>query len=196
MIYRKFFSYTSFLILISAFAPILGCKQKAAPVPATADKGTYFSIKQFTQDQWNTFHGEPITLVKTVTENGKTDSSYVNAYNMDWGWVFKLFFASDISDKKFLDHYNFNMFADDNTATMNLYYEAKDKNLFTRKLMISADQNNRKIKSIYIETEKDGWSSFSQKLYYLPMKLIQIQEYKKPFIGPAKETVTEYRFLL
>jgi hypothetical protein len=194
MIYRRLFNYITFIALsIIAF----GCKQKPQQQDqVTADKGTYFSIKQFVQDQWNTFHGEPITFIKTVTENGKTDSSYVNAYNLEWGEIFKIFFASDISDKKYLNHYDFSMFEDDGTATRNFYYEAKDKDLFTRKLMISADQTNNKIRSIYIETQKDGWTSYSQKLYYAPMKVIQIQESKKPFIGHIKETVTEYHFLL
>ena len=44
----------------------------APPVQETAEGGTYFSIKGFIKDQWDTYSGQPFTFVKTVSLNGET----------------------------------------------------------------------------------------------------------------------------
>ena len=108
----------------------------------------------------------------------------------------KAFIESDISDPKYLEKYDFSMFEDGTTDTHNFYYEAKDKKLFTRKLQISADAMTRKIRSIYIETQKNAkWDSKTQKLFYMPMKVLSIQEFEKGTLGSGKELRVEYRFL-
>jgi hypothetical protein len=157
-----------------------------------ASGGTYFSVTQFARDQFSTFSGQPYTLQKVVTLNGKVDSSFVQAMTLDWGSVLKPFFESDISDRKFLDQYNFNLFDDNATDSRNYFYEAKDKKLLTRNLQISTDPFNNRIKSIYVETEKNGKV---QKLFYRPLKLIQIQEYESSFLGTDKNLKVEYYFM-
>ena len=111
---------------------------------------------------------------------------------MDWKSILQPFFASDISDKKYLDQYNFSLFEDDVTDTRTLMYEAKDTKLFTKLLQIVTDQENNKITSIYVETEKNGKL---QKLLYAPVKLIQIQEFETSVIGNDKALKVEYFFL-
>jgi hypothetical protein len=151
---------------------------------------------QFTQDQYNTFHGQPFSLIRSIKENGKVDTAVVSADSMNWGEIFKIFFESDIGDKKFLGKYNFNMFDEDKTITRNYYYEAKEDNLFTRKMQIATDPNNNKIRAIYIETEKyDGHATMSQKLYYAPIRMIQIHQLEKTKSGKVNEKEVVYRFL-
>jgi len=61
---------------------------------------------------------------------------------------------------------------------------------------ISADATNNRVRSIYIETQKSGkWSSKSQKLFYMPLKVISVQEFEKSFLSSPKELRIEYRFL-
>jgi len=186
------------LIIFLTLITLVSCKQKRVDNTAAttkADNGGYWSIIQFGQDQWQTFHGQPFTLEKIVTENGKTDSTYVPAFQMDWGEIFNIFFKSDISDKKFIDHYNFSSFDEDVTGKHTFYYEAKDPDLYTRKLQISIDPTTNKIVSIYIETQQSSkYDGLSYKLYYAPMKLIQIQEFDNTHTKPIQR-VTEYRFL-
>ncbi len=177
----------SFILLL-----IASCKKDAHSPTADTSGGTYFSIIQFADDQFHTFGGQPYTLHKIVTLNGKVDSSLESALTMDWAAVLKPFFASDISDKKYLDRYHFSMFEDDITDTRNFFYEAKDPDLFTKKLQISSDALNNKIQSIYIETEKNGKV---QKLFYKPVKLIQIQEVESSFLGKDKNLKVEYYFM-
>lgn len=188
-------------LFITLFAAItlVSCKNNG-PAAQQENGGTtgagYFSVKQFIKDQWDTYRGQPFGLQKIIYLNGKTDSSMISAYDMDWGTVFKTFFETDISDPKFLGRYNFTSFPDDATETQNFYYEAKEDGLFTRKLQISADNVSHKVRSIYIETAKNGkWSNFSQKLFYMPLKTISIQEFEWAQTGPSKELRVEYRFL-
>lgn len=183
-------------ILILTVFSLFSCKKPAEePVAANEPEGTYFSIIQFAKDQWDTFYGQPYSLQKIVTMNGKVDTSYVSALDMDWSSVLKIFFETDISDKKYLDRYNFSLFEDDATLTRNFYYEAKEKDLFTRKLQIAADEETNKIRSVYIETSRNSTlNDLNQKLYYVPQKLIQIQEFEKSKTGPDKDIRIEYRF--
>jgi len=171
------------------------CKKKLDPY---ADlKGNYFSINQYALDQWNTFTGEPIMIMKTTRVNsGKADSLLTNSDTLAWAPIFKAFAETDISDRKYLGQYTFTQFDDNQDETHNFYYEANDKDLFTQKLLLSIDQFNNKVKGIYIETiKKDIEGEHTQKLYYAPMKTIQIQTDDSPIIGKKKFTVVQYDFM-
>jgi hypothetical protein len=52
------------------------------------------------------------------------------------------------------------------------------------------------IKSIYIETASNGrMGERSQKLYYKPIKIIQIQEFESSALGKDINSRVEYRFM-
>ncbi len=188
-----------YFILITAFASLtlVSCKEKEKPAADTtvaADKGTYFSIKKFSLDEWETHAGEPITFQKTIVENGKTtDSSFVNAEHLDWVAVLKIFTETDISDRSFLGKYSFTQFEDSLDNTHNFLYLANDKELFTQKLLITMDINTMQLRGVFIETfKKTFWNETHQKLFYAPVAIIQMQEYENPLIGSKKEKITKY----
>ena len=186
------------LLPVMAAMIFASCKPKSKPVipPVVAEKGTYFSINQFVKDQWNTYLGQPFPLMVVTTRNGKADTAITNAIELDWGSIFKRFFETDISDPKYLGHYDFDMFLDESADTRNFYYEAKDEDLFTRKLQISAMQENNKIHSIYIETErKSGTKDIIQKLFYSPLSVIQVQEFDVLATGDKNQLRIEYFFM-
>lgn len=185
------------LLPVVALLLLAACKQpvKTAPKPNPDARG-YFSINQFVKDQWNTYLGQPFSIIRVTTRNGKTDSAIVNAMTMEWGDIFKRFFETDIGDPKYVGHYNFNMFLDESSDTRNLYYEAKDDDLFTRKLEITAMQETNKITHIYIETERrTGMKDIIQKLYYAPLSVIQIQEFDALATGDKNVLRIEYHFM-
>lgn len=191
---------TTFKAILSclAFALLLASCKEDEPKPAIdAKDGTYFPIRQFAQDQWNTFLGEPFLIVKSVRVNdGKYDSSYTTSDTLNWGGIFDVFFATDISDPSFLGKYKYTQFPDDNDDTYNYFYQAIDEDVYTKKLLITANQQNNKIIGIYIEaSEKSLFEDKLVKLYYKPMKRIQIQETVTPLLGEKKHTVTEYEFI-
>lgn len=185
------------LVLLCSILFLFSCKKKeVTKATANAAAGTYFSIKDFTRDQWKTFHGQPFVLHQYVTLNGKTDSTIVSALTMKWSLVFKTFFETDISDPKFLEQYDFTMFEESTTETRTFTYTAKKPELFTQKLQIAADMYNNKIRNIFIETQKQTfWNTQSQKLFYSPLRFIQIQEHNDPLIGGQKDMVIEYKFM-
>jgi hypothetical protein len=187
----------SVLIIILLLIGSSSCKKKKVDNPAVENRGTYFSINQFMVDQWQTFHGEPFMIVKSIIKDGQTDSTLENSDTLNWAAIIKLFSETDISDPKFLDHYKVTPIQDAADGTNNLFYEANedDEELFTRKLLLTFDAYNSKVKGIYIVTEKKTvFDDCVQKLYYSPMKTLQIQTEDKPLIGSKTHTVVEYNF--
>ncbi len=196
-----------FALLTIFFATLFqSCKKKDSKDPYADIKGNYFSIRQFALDEWNTFRGEPFTIIKTVKEAqgeksikdvayAKIDSSYTNSDTLNWGNIFAVFFATDISDRKFLGKYTFSQFDDVAEGTRSFYYHADDDDLYTQKLLINVDITNNKVKGIYIETfKKSIWAEVKQNLYYSPMKTIQIQTDEKPIFGARKYKVVQYYY--
>lgn len=159
--------------------------------------GTYYSINTFTRDQWDMYYGQPYVLEKVAILNGKRDSSLVPIGDIDWGPILKIFSATDISNKKFLGQYEFSLFDNNMAASKVFYYQAKNPKLFTQVLEINVDPFNSRIRSIYIETAKHSfWNDKTQKLYYAPLKTLQIQETETPFMGEKKELKVTYKFMV
>jgi hypothetical protein len=186
-----------FLAIVLLTILISSCKKKEDKEIFDNVQGNYFSIKQYELDQWNTWQGEPFLISKTVTVNKRTDSSLTNSDTISWAPILKAFGETDISDRSFLGKYNFNQFDDNQDGTHNFFYQAKEGNddLFTRKLLITIDQSNNKVRGIYIETFKKYFGGEeTSKLYYNPMKTIQIQTDERPMLGSKKLTVTEWTF--
>ena len=154
-------------------------------------------MKQFMVDEWNTFAGEPFMIVKVITKDkGKPDSSLTNSDTINWAPIVKLFADADISDRKFLGQYTFTQFDDNTDGTHNFFYEANDEELFTRKFLLTIDQFTAKVKGIYIETEKKTiFDDCVQKLYYAPLKTVQVQTDDKPLIGGKTHNVVQYDFI-
>ena len=183
------------IVLVSVLA---GCTNRAAEKAETAaEEGTYFSLRQYARDLWQTYHNQPITFEKTVRLNGRADTSYENIYQVDWASVFEAFFSAEISDPKYLGRYGFQVFDDESTGLRTYAYEALEPALTTRLMHISTDPVTQKIRSIYIETErKDDLGSQSRKLFFAPLRVIQIQEREDSRTGPGRELLVRYRFLL
>lgn len=173
------------------------CKEDEKVNDINPAEGNYFSIRQFAQDQWNTYKSEPFLILKTVrVDKGKYDSSYTNSDTLDWGGIFEKFFATEISSPEFLGKYKFTEFNDETDDTHNYFYEALEDDLYTRKVLIAVSQENNKAVGIYVEAvDNDPFEEKMVKLYYKPMKRIQIQEIVTPLFGEKIHTVTEYEFL-
>ena len=181
------------IVFFLSLTVVSACNKRAEKLAAPdASAGTYFSIIQFADDQFRTYWGQPFSLVRVENRNGKTDSTILGANQIDWAGELKPFFNADISDPAFLGRYQFSTFEDDITDSRTFYYEAMEPELFTRNMQITADQVTNKVKSIYIETNKDGRV---QKLYYAPIRLIQIQEFESSLLGGERNLRLEYRFL-
>ena len=194
---KKYIKFNRILLAVLMIISGLSCKKKDEVNPNANVRGNYFSIRQFALYEWNTFAGEPILIIKSKREGkGKPDSSYTNSDTLNWAPIFETFFATDISDRKFLGQYTFTQFDDNVDFTHNFYYQANDKDLYTQKLLITIDAQSAKITGIYIETLKHSFlEDCTQKLYYNPLKTIQIQSDCKPRFGSKKFTMVQYDFM-
>lgn len=184
-------------ILLCYFLIVSGsCSQyKTKPVTKRSDD-SYFSIAGYAKYQWNTYHGQAFGIIKRVYMNGKVDSVITNAVDMDWAPVLKIFFETDISDKKFLGKYDYSTFVDESTAIRSFYYEANDPNLYTKTVQVTASELSGRVKSVYIEAEKqDGLGASNVKLLYTPLESISIQEMETTRTGDRREMRVVYQFL-
>lgn len=183
------------LLLVGIFSVLFfACKSKNDPVNPE-DQETYFSVRQFLDDQWATRHGQPVILLRITVFNGTTDTSFVSLDSTLWSTIRMKFDQADIGDPKFLDQYRFNLFEDKDLQLINLNYEAKSGDLFTRKMNIGVDAFNNRVRTVYIETNKHNKVyQRSQKLYYAPDRIIQIQEYEKSATMPEKSLKVEYHY--
>lgn len=185
----------TFLIFVS-FILAASCNKTVKDNSVKPSSGTYFSVKSYAADQWHVYHGQPFGIIKKAYLDGKTDSIVTNVDALNWGDILKVFFATDIGDKKYEGQYDFTSFADTLARTENFCYEANDPKLFTRKLNITTSVYSHKITSIYIETARSSkWSMHTQKLFYEPAKSIIIQDYESSVSGKSQELRVEYTFL-
>lgn len=186
-------------VVLFAFVVLPACKKNTPQnhnTNITNNAETYFSVQQFILDQWEVFKGQPFTFEKRIVNGDQADTGIITAQDVDWALIFKSFRAADISDTSFLNKYKFSVFDENLSGTSNLYYEATNPDVFTRVFQITIDPVNNKIRAIYIETEKKSfWGTTKQKLYYAPLKTIQIQEFEDPLIGSDKKRIISYRFM-
>ncbi len=172
------------------------CKEATLEERLAATNGTNFSIKRFIYNQWKANAGKPFVILKTIKIDGKVDSSYSNSDTLNWNEIFDVFYETDISDKKYVGHYKFNQIEDKEDQTINLMLDASEDDFFVRKFMLSIDMNTEKVRGIYIETFKhSALGEVQQKLYYAPMRTVQIQTYEDPLIGTKKNKIVQYYFL-
>jgi len=193
----RYVALKGFALLLLCTQTLVSCRtDKNKIVKDTVLKGNYYSVKQFFQDQWNSFEGQPYSLYK-ITEDAKgIDTQMVSALDLNWRSIALQFWDTDISDSSFRSKYEVNTFQDLSMQTMTLYYEAKDEQLVTQVLQVVVDLLNKKIKSIYITANKTrNGLHLVQKLLYKPLKTIQIQEELYLPSGVTQKSITSYIFM-
>ncbi|MFT4062392.1 MAG: hypothetical protein QM642_08560 [Edaphocola sp.] len=156
---------------------------------------TYFSIRQFFDDQWKNREGNPYTLLKKIYVNNRlADSGFVALDAALWARLRTPFDATDISNKHYLGQYRFEQFDDETTGSRHLYYEAAKPDARLLKMDIQADPDNNRVRAIYLETKfKAQGGTVLQKLQYAPDRLFRIQE-EVVANGKTQYTNSEYYF--
>ncbi len=196
-LFSRFFiaRWAPLIVLCAAFSG--GCRIPPPTAPASGgDTVTYFPIRQFILDQWTTYGGQPFTLEREVSANGKRITDYVQAFSMDWAAVMAPFLEADIGYDRFSGKYVFSQFLDPGTGLLTFAHEADSPGLYTRKFFVNADPETNRIVDIYAETARgDGWHYREQKLYYAPTRTIQITERSTARVGPDKTWTVTYRFI-
>lgn len=193
----RYVALIGFALLLLCTQTLVSCRaDKNKIVKDTVLKGNYYSVKQFFQDQWNSFEGQPYSLYKIAEDAKGIDTQMVSALDLNWRSIAVQFWDTDISDSSFRSKYEVNTFQDPSMQTMTLYYEAKDEQLVTQVLQVVVDLLNKKIKSIYITANKTrNGLHLVQKLLYKPLNTIQIQEELYLPSGVTQKSTTSYIFM-
>jgi len=188
-------SVRTILLSLACLSILASCKNNAVterPLPADS---AYFSVKQFISDQVQMYKDQPYALTRVVNTEDRFDSGLIPMFEIEWAPIIKAFSDADISTRSMLGKYDFSVYDDATTGNRDYSYIAKDPGLFTRSFQIHSDPFNNKITSIYMETSsKNFWSGHSQKLLYVPLHIIQIQESSHKLLGSVKKSRTEIRF--
>lgn len=196
------------LILSAAFClTLFACKekqksatteQKAAPIaPLKVEDTTqtYFSIKDYLDQQWVLKKDNPYTLLKVVIANGKRDSTFVPLDSTAWYAMMQPFYVADISDKKYLGWYRFDSFENDEAEEVHIHYEAIAPDTIMRKMDIAANRYSGMVNLVYMETRnKTDNVITTRKMTYKRDDFVQVVESEKTEGKPAVERVIEHRF--
>ncbi len=184
------------LLFVLFFSSCLEGDTKANKPVSPPTQGHYFSINDYIKQQWATYRGHPFGIMKVVRMNDHSDTLYLNSFEIEIGKIVEVFSATDISTNEHVGQYDFSLFADDITMSINYFYEAKSPDLYTQRLQIMADDVTHLVKSIYIETDKKTTlNTIHQKLTYKPAKRISIYEKESSKVGPSKEVNVDYIFM-
>lgn len=157
----------------------------------------YPDMESILRESIDRIKSEPVIYQKVVldVQTKKSDTILVPYDKMDWDEIKSHFLKANIQTKKYDKKYDIGILNDTLTRSRTVLYSAKDPNLYTHQLNIVANQDDNKIRSIYIECEDNGFfSSKTEKLLLSPGSTIQIQEKTKRPLQKEQFIITTYKF--
>jgi hypothetical protein len=156
---------------------------------------THISIVAYLHYQWQMKKEDPYTIMKITIQDGKRDSALIPLDSNLWVTMTTPFYASDISDKKYLGWFRVSTYSEDVTETNHLNYAAVSPDTFTQQVDLAVNPVSNNIKMVYIETaRKTEGKTITQKLQYRPDDIIQIVEFVKEKDKPGVTKRIDYKF--
>ncbi|MBK7764069.1 MAG: hypothetical protein IPI46_12115 [Bacteroidetes bacterium] len=191
MIFKK---YIVGLLFLFALILNLSCVQKKKFDGDTITN--YPDIHMIFRQYLAPYQKEPYTFKLTITENGKKDSTFLKAKEVDWKKFEKPFLQANLFQEKLDGHYVIDVLHDTLHGNMTMLLSSLDPQAITSKMSITATTLQNKILTLYAETHDAGFiTSTEYKLLYVVGKTLQVQEISKtPFSG-VKHTVSTLSFL-
>ncbi len=138
------------------------------------------------------YQKEPYTFKLMTIENGKKDSVFLKAKDVDWDALKAPFLKANLFQKKLDKHYDINVFTDTVLNKMTLLLTAIDTKDITSKMSITAKTSDNKIMTLYAETRDAGvFTTIEYKLLFVNKKTLQVQEIRKyPFMDVKRKVQT------
>lgn len=182
------FCFTLLLLLLAA------CKQ--APRPDGDSMINYPDMEMILHENLEPYQHEPYTFKLTTVIDGKKDTSFLKASQVDWDEWKRPFLQANLYQKKLDKYYDIDVFTDTVLGKMTLLLSALDPKAITSKMSVMARTSDNKIMSVYAETRDAGFISTREyKLLFVNGKTLQVQETRKyPFMD-VKRTVKTLSFL-
>ncbi|HNB81082.1 MAG TPA: hypothetical protein PLP14_03225 [Chitinophagaceae bacterium] len=181
------------LFCLGIFLLITSCREKKFDGDSITN---YPDINMIFREYLKPYQKSPYTFQYIENKNGKIDSSWKKAEEVDWASIEKPFRAANLYNPKLDGHYIIDVMNDTLRSKMTLLLTAIDPKAYTRTMSITATSSNNKIQTLYAETRDIGFITSSEyKLLYVVGKSIQIQEiHKTPWSG-IQHHVRTLRFL-
>ena len=176
------------ILITFLFTLIFSCSQKGEV--NNQPTSSFFSLIDFMEEEKNWMVNNKISLTKTLSLNGETDTLYIDQPN--FASELDVFIKSDINRPSLSDKYS----VDSIFSSGKLYkitYTAKDEKVNTRKLSIQFDSHN---KVVLIDIRLFNGSPITknvQHLIYRPKAGYVIKD-EQYFMGNKDEIMVEGSF--
>ncbi len=152
----------------------------------------YPDVAMIFKENVEPYQTAPYTFKLMTIENGKKDSGFLKAKDVDWDALKAPFLKANLHQRKLDKHYNINVFIDTIYNKMTLLLTAIDPKDITAKMSITAKTSDNKIMTLYAETRDAGFFATTEyKLLFVNKKTLQVQETKKyPFMDTKRKVQT------
>lgn len=126
---------------------------------SATDTIKFFPVTSFLQTQLIAIDSLPVTIMYVVTENSKSDTSWIKKNQRDS--ILKTFLVEEIKQDNLTDFFKESTFKDETINAITLTYDAFGKipdSIHIRHWDVYIDPDKGKVKKIYIEKEflKEG----------------------------------------
>lgn len=185
-----FRKYILGLVFITTLLFTFSCKQKKQ---YDGEKITnYPDINMIFRQYLAPYQKEPYTFKLMITENGKKDSSFQKAKEVDWEKLEKPFHQANLFQEKLDGHYTIDVLHDTLHSKMTMLLTSLNPQDITSTMSITATSLDNKIQTLYAETRDAGFFTTTEyKLLYVVGKTLQVQEITKtPFSGVQHKVST------
>lgn len=142
------------------------------------------------------FQKPPYTFKLISNIDGKKDSSFLKANEVNWDDLKQPFLKANLFQEKLDKHYSIEVFTDTLLNKRTMLLTSLDPKAITSKMSITSKTNDNKILTIYAETRDAGFFMTREyKLLFVNGKTLQVQELKKNPFMKIKKTIKTLTFL-
>lgn len=167
-----------FLIIVSISFLLIACKnekEKSTP-PEIKEEKNFFPIADYIKGEISYVDSLPLRMMKYVTVNGKTDSSFLNLE--DFNALAHEFLPNELIDSvAFEREFSENSFLDQTTQSLTFTYSTKNDKLALQRVDVVANRTSGfdKVRSIYMEKSMArNDTTIQKKMYWRAKKSFEI----------------------
>lgn len=158
--------------------------------------GNYPNMQTLVGAHLDSVAKEPIVYKRIVLEKGERDTSFIKSADMPWEEIKEAFMDADIKKKSLDKKYSIDLLGNSEMGAFTLLHTALSPSLYTQSMSLVIDDFDKKLRSLYVETDDPGFfSSKSERLLLIPGQTIQIQRNTKPMFSEAKSIIRTYSFM-
>lgn len=141
----KWRCYSLILLLLVC---TVACKEKKAPVAGQQKPKDFLPVNDFLKSEINHIDTIPYSFTKYSTEGDRTDSAFIS--KTEFHKLVDEFTEVDITDKKYIDHYDETSLIDTITRLASFTYLANKAGMKVSRIDVYIDPESQRFKKLYI----------------------------------------------